>query len=83
MRKDENRDVVKEIFKVSKIVLSITDEEFEELEEMAQAQCDYVNPLKCATTAKQHVFGAHNKKMISCLRELKNTLLSGKELQNG
>lgn len=77
----QERDVVKEIFKISKLVLSITEEEFEELEEMAQEQCDYVNPLKCATTAKQHALGEHNKKMISCLRALKNTLLSGKVLQ--
>lgn len=83
MRKTEKRDVVKEIFKISKIVLSITDEEFEELEAMAQEQCDYINPLKCATTARQHALGEHNKKMVACLRELKNILLSGKELQNG
>lgn len=77
----QERDVVKEIFKISKLVLSITDEEFEELEEMAQEQCDYVNPLKCDTTAKQNALGEHNKKMIACLKELKNTLLRGKELQ--
>jgi hypothetical protein len=79
----QERDVVEEIFKISKLVLSITDEEFEELEEMAQEQCDYINPLKCATAAKQHALGEHNKKMIACLRDLKNVLLSGKELQNG
>lgn len=79
----QERDVVKEIFKISKLVLSITDEEFEELETMAQEQCDYINPLKCATTARQHALGKHNKKMVSCLRDLKNVLLSAKELQNG
>lgn len=77
----QERDVVKEIFKISKLVLAITDEEFEELEKMAQEQCDYVNLLKCETTAKQHALGEHNKKMIACLKELKNTILSGKELQ--
>ena len=79
----QERDVVKEIFKISKLVLAITDEEFEELESMAQEQCDYVNPLKCSTTAKRHALGEHNKKMISCLRDLKNELLIAKELQNG
>lgn len=77
----QERDVVKEIFKISELVLSITDEEFEELEAMAQEQCDYMNPLKCATTARQHALGEHNKKMISCLRDLKNTILSGEELR--
>ena len=80
----KNRAVIKKIFKISKLVLSITDEEFEELETMAQEQCDYFNPLKCATTALQHALGAHNKRMIKCLRELTAELLfADKELQNG
>lgn len=75
------RDVVAEIKKIADLVLAITDEEFKELEDMAQAQGEYINPLKCATTARQHALSEHNKKMISCLRDLKNALLSGKDLQ--
>ena len=75
-------NAITRIKKIADLVLSITDEEFQDLETMAQEQCDYVNPLKCATTARQHVLGEHNKKMISYLRDLKNTLLIGKETTN-
>ena len=75
-----SRDVVKEINKISKIVLSITKEEFEELEEMCKEQAEYMNPLKCATTARQHALAQHNKNMIDLLKALQEQLLKGKDL---
>lgn len=70
-------DAVRKIKKISDLVVSITEEEFNELKEMAKEQTEYFNPLKVATQAKYHALGEHNKKMIECLEALKTTILAG------
>lgn len=70
-------DAVSKIKKISDLVVSITEQEFNELKEMAKEQAEYVNPLRMARQAKYHALGEHNKKMIECLEALKTTILAG------
>lgn len=74
------RDVVKVIYKISQNVLSITEEEFEELTEMANNQLNYCNALKPSTTQKQRELGKHNLTVINALFELQKILKKGGEI---
>lgn len=58
-------------------VRKITDEEVQELREIAQGQLDYTHPLKMATTAKQNALGRHNMDVLDALVKLKEVIDSG------
>ena len=73
-------DSVTKIKKICELTASISEEEFEQLKEMAQEQLDYINPLKQATQAKYHSLGKHNQKIVACLEELKRVYQEGKNL---
>lgn len=74
----KKKDVVNIIYKISQLILSISDADFKELEEMIENQKEYYNPLKMETTNKQHKLAEHNKKMVNCLKDLKQILIDGK-----
>lgn len=74
----KKKDVVNIIYKISQLILSISDADFKELEEMIENQKEYYNPLKMGTTNKQHKLAEHNKKMVNCLKDLKQILIDGK-----
>lgn len=73
MRKSE-----KTINEIRKLVTSLTDEDFEELEEMAERQANYVHPLKMATAQRIREAGEYNKKLIPILKELRDAFIEGK-----
>lgn len=52
------------------------DQQMLELEQLANKQLVYTNPLKPATQADEHMFGEHNKKTVEKLKDLKEHLLS-------
>lgn len=62
---------------ICKNVLKITEDEFSEMEQIAQNQLAYIHPLKLATQARQHSLGAHNMKAVDLLRQLQTHLKSG------
>ena len=65
------------IHKICKEVLKITDEEIEELREIAKRQEEYFSPLKMATAAKQNALGKHNNAVLDKLIELKEVIEQG------
>lgn len=75
---NKEHDSVNIIYNISQLVLSLTDEDFKELQDMVDGQKNYVHPLKFATMKEQHELGKHNQKMINCLKELKQILIEGK-----
>ncbi len=77
------RDIVKVIYQISQKTMSITDDELKEMQEMTDAQKNYVNPLKCAKQARLHAMGEHNQKVIDLIKQLRDLLLSDKDLPNG
>ena len=72
----KKRNVVGLIRNISQKVLTITEEEFVELEEIAREQLEYDHPLKSGTAIRQHMLGEHNMKMIKALRELQQILIN-------
>ena len=69
--KTKKKDVVKIIYKISELVRQLTEDDFDELQIMIDGQKEYYNPLKMATTIKQHELAEHNEKMVKVLKELK------------
>lgn len=61
-------------------VRKITDEEVQEIRDIAQGQLDYISPLRMATTAKQNALGRHNMAILDALVKLKEVIDSGKSL---
>ena len=70
--KTVKHDPVNIVYKISELVRQLTDEDFKEFEETIKQQEEYYNPLKMATVNKQRELAEHNKKMVKCLKELKN-----------
>ena len=61
-------------------VRKVTDAEIQELRELAQAQMEYHNPLKMATTARQNELGRYNKAVLDALLNLKAVIESGESI---
>ena len=68
------------IFDICLLVSHITDEEVQEIRDIAQGQLDYCQPLKMATTAKQNALGRHNMDVLDALLKLKEVIESGAHL---
>lgn len=68
----------KTINEIRKLITSLTDEDFEELQEMAEEQANYVHPLKMATAQRIREAGEYNKKVIPVLKELRDIFIEGK-----
>ena len=66
---------------VCKKILSLTDEEIMECEEMANKQYAYNHPLKCATVGYFHDLGEHNLKVIIALKYLREVLKEGESIE--
>lgn len=68
----------KTINEIRKLITSLTDEDFEELQEMAEEQANYIHPLKIATAQRIREAGEYNKKVIPVLKELRDIFIEGK-----
>lgn len=60
-----------------KTALNVTDEELDELTEVARKQLEYFSPLKQAMTARLHMLGHHNMLVLSKVRELRDAIENG------
>lgn len=68
------------IFGICIAVRQVTDAEIQELRELAQAQMEYLNPLKMATTARENARGRYNQAVLDALLNLKAVIDSGKNI---
>ena len=71
------------VYSLTRKAVKVTDEELAELEELAKGQMQYLSPLKMATMARQHQLGEYNLRVLECVRKLRDTIISGKNLQEG
>ena len=69
------------INKICREVLSITEEEFKEMYDVANGQLEYSSPMKPATSGWQHQLGEHNIAVLDALRDLKHTIEQGANIQ--
>lgn len=73
----KKHDPVNVVYKISELVRQLTDNDFKEFEETIKQQEEYYNPLKMGTVNKQRQLAEHNKKMVNCLKELKELVSKG------
>ena len=69
--KNKKHDPVNIVYKISELVRQLTDDDFKEFKDIIKQQEEYYNPLKMGTVNKQRELSEHNKKMVICLKELK------------
>ena len=69
--KAKKHDPVNIVYKISELIRQLTDEDFKEFEDTIKQQEAYYNPLKMGTVNRQRKLAEHNKKMVNCLRELR------------
>lgn len=75
--KIKKHDPVNVVWKISELVRQLTDDDFKEFEETIKQQEEYYNPLKMGTVNKQRQLAEHNKKMVNCLKEIKELVSKG------
>lgn len=80
MKKQTERDGVKEIEKVCIAVLKLQDSDFEEMGKVYTEQEKYTHPLKMATANRQHALGMHNRKVTQALKNLQDTIRAGVDI---
>lgn len=69
------------ILDICQNILKITDEEFEEMRDIAMGQMYYTSPLKPATQAWQNKLGEYNLKALDLLYDLKKHLETGASIR--
>lgn len=72
------KKIEKTINEICRLTTGITDKDFEELQEMAEEQANYIHPLKLATANRIREAGEYNKKVIPVLKELRDIFIEGK-----
>lgn len=75
--KTKKHDPVNIVYKISELVRQFTDDDFEIFEDTIKQQEEYYNYLKMGTVNKQRELAEHNKKMVKCLKELKELVSKG------
>ena len=73
-------DVVNKIFKISKIINTISDDEMQELKDIVDSQLNYMHPFKHKQAKKQNDLGNHNKKVFDLISEMRKCF--SKEVQD-
>jgi hypothetical protein len=75
-------DSIQKVNKLCKSVLKLTDEDLGMVDEMAQKQSGYINPLKNATQGKLNKLGSHNQRVLVALKNLRQVLIDGKQVNH-
>ena len=69
------------IYEVCTMVLDITEEDFEEMREIARGQLDFFSPLRNATMGWQRQLGEHNLKVLDALKHLQDVIKEGADIE--
>jgi hypothetical protein len=74
-------DVVNKIYKITKLINSISDDEMKELKDIVDSQLNYIHPFKHQQAKKQNDLGNHNKMVYYLISKLRECF--SKEVQDG
>ena len=75
------KSAIDKINKICADILTLTDEELDEVLKMAKGQMEYFSPLKNATMGWQHKLGQHNMEVVNELRHLRDTIKEGEDIE--
>ena len=67
---------------ICRLVLTITDEDFAEMQAIIDEQLSYTHPLKMATMSWQRKLGEQNTAVITKLKELIDVINQGKNIMS-
>ena len=73
---------MKKINKICQLALTITDEDFAEIQKIIDEQLAYQHPLKMATVNWQRELGEHNAAVVAKLKELIEVINHGKNIMS-
>lgn len=73
----KERNGINELNKVCKAVLKLTDEDFSEMETIANDQLAFFSPLRMATMGRQRELGKHNLEVLAALKTLREIIKQG------
>jgi len=77
----KERNGIKEIEKVCRVILKLQENDFVEMRKVALQQYEYTHPLKPSTAHWQHELGCHNLKVLDALENLQKILADGSKVQ--
>ena len=73
---------MEKICDIAEAIMSITDNDVAETQEMIDGQRRYNNPLRMATTARQRMLAEHNQKVLDGIVALRKMIAEGEEIPN-
>jgi|GEM_PF-3186485 len=74
-------NAIDKIKQICNDILSVTDEELKEAENVARNQMEYFSPLKNATMGWQYRLGEYNMEVLTVLRNLRDTIKKGENIE--
>lgn len=73
---------MEKICDIAEAIMSITDNDVAETQEMIDGQRRYNNPLRMATTARQRMLAEHNQKVLDGIVALRKVIEEGEKIPN-
>ena len=71
---------MEKICDIAEAIMSITDNDVAEMQEVIDGQRNYDNPLRMATTARQHMLAKHNQRVLDGIVALREVITEGEDI---
>ena len=72
---------MEKICDIAEAIMNITDNDVAEMQEVIDGQRNYDNPLRMATTARQHMLAKHNQRVLDGIVALREVITEGEDIQ--
>lgn len=67
---------------IAESIMTVTDDDIAEMQEVIDGQRRYNNPLRIATTARQHMLAEHNQRVLDGIVALRKVIAEGERIPN-
>lgn len=71
---------MEKICDIAEAIMNITDNDVAEMQEVIDGQRNYDNPLRMATTARQHMLAKHNQRVLDGIVALREVITEGEDI---
>lgn len=71
---------MEKICDIAEAIMNITDNDVAEMQEVIDGQRNYDNPLRMATTARQHMLAKHNQRVLDGIVALREVITKGEDI---
>lgn len=73
---------MEKICDIAEAIMNITDNDVKDAQELIDGQREYNNPLRMATTARQHMLAEHNQRVLDGIVALRKVIAEGERIPN-